>query len=277
MSAKAFDEAASERLGRACRAGDEEGVRAALRDGADPEWNGVSKDWPMGGELPLPLHVAFRRGDVGIAEALLDAGASVEAGSWEGKPAAHWLGMSDGCALLWMERGGDPWKVVADAHGNAKAFAHIATRGGSAQVWDAIASRLPEGGDPNPASRLPFPDERGAVFDLAAKWHNLPAMEAIFKLGHRPDGPAMAQAAADLFWCEKHRLSRGRKFVKRLLELGAVPPSIEDCASHAYSVGRDRAEEAIAWMEATRQAIEELALRKAARGRGSKAPSKVRL
>ena len=242
-----FDARQSRQLVKACSAGDIPAARLALDAGADPNFNARGEFWPIKGELPLPLHMAFRRNDPHIAKILIDAGASIDARSDNGAPMPLWLSQSNSCAKLWLEAGGDPWRTWSYFGANThKAFAHVAARGGSKEVWRAIAQTMPP--DPDlPCSENGLPS---SLAELIIQWNNLDAIAELSRAGWIPNASA-SNAAADhaMGQIDPYKLRGNTHQAKRALRLcsafaaaGAPEPDFSQ-VQHARMTHRNLGEE----------------------------------
>lgn len=227
-------------LAQACMAGDADLARQALAAGADPDspdaWS-LGGGWPIMGERPRPLHMAFRRGDGAMSKLLIESGASIELPSLDGRGAASWLGMGlDECAPLWIEAGGDPWRRdEALSNPDWGCLAMVATRGGGAALWRLIAQRPAPGWVAAGLSSK----KRGSLESVAKqamRAGNEPALRVIASMGWRP-------TAADVVACfeywEAGRWweSRGFKQAVRLRALGGPAPEASDVEHVAYCHG----------------------------------------
>lgn len=260
------------RLAWACSRGEHGWARRMIEKGANP--NAVEKAgsfWPIGGESPLPWHMAARRGDAEMLSLLAGAGTDLSLPSLDGKPCVDWLSMSEECAGIWMDHRGDPWRVYASKSGIGKCYAHIAARGGSAELWSRIASLAKPGQGVNPKSEAhamdtcwPYADGKLDLCALAIKWESLDALKAMGSLEFVPMQPHVEHAASQLL--APGRLpARPAKVLACLFELGAPKLPSDGLQRWRRYVGDDSVDLAQSKAEALFVACEAKALSKSAR------------
>jgi hypothetical protein len=231
----------------------------------------VAGDWRMGGERPLPLHMALRYNDGDMVRLLASFGADMNAPSLEGRSACSWAHGSESC-LAWIESGGDPWKVEFDESSGTRAcMAHHQARGGSEAVWKVIQERLPAGANPNPPCEIDRGHSRDKdLSELAVRWSNHDALKTIGALGGAFSPGCLEDVLMCMAWKPGRDGARYRRMGALLVELGAPMPSEQAIKHVASMVGEKSARAAASWLEQTGLEIERKALSKAASKRGSK-------
>lgn len=228
-------------LAQACFSSDAQGARAALAAGADPNsavaWS-LAGGWPIVGERPRPLHMAFRHGDAEMARVLIEAGADVDLPSLDGVSAARWLSMGmRGCAALWIEAGGDPWGRDAGlADPDEGCLAMMATRGGGEVLWSLIAQRSARGW----VALGPSSKESGSLASLGAnaiRYENEAALRVLASLGWAPTGVDVVDCF-EHWGSGAHWESRAFKQALVLRALGAPMPEQKDTSRLVRFHGR---------------------------------------
>jgi hypothetical protein len=232
---------ASQALAAACLSGNEPSARAALGQGADPNYPHASscgRGWSVGGEFPRPLHMAMRRGDGGMCQLLIDSGADISLPSLDGKPTVAWLSMGlSSCVAIWMRAGGDPWEAQScPGEHDLVSLAMIAACGGSEELW-ALMAALPAHGwakGLSPAKGVPSLAEVAAK---AIQYDNEHALRALAFMGWAPTGKDVI--ACHAHWGLGPRMeARGHKMALALRGLGAPTPSKADASSIARFHGQ---------------------------------------
>lgn len=261
---------------------DKEAVMKALAMGADVNAPLPEGLWSMGGELPSPLHVAFRHGNAELASLLMSAGASIDGLDASGTPTAFWLNVGP-CACAWIAAGGEPWKMVESKsprhrnnQGERKNLAWIACRGGDAELWGMLAEAFtPDVDLAELVSTSDFYTSEGqeSVMGAAIAWTNLIAIETLFKLGYRREERHIAKIAKDLA-CAQQRYQRfgAQRMAKLFFRFGARPPADESYQKFEWLVGPQAVNDVKAWMEEAFLEAEKKALSKAAKARGTRKP-----
>ena len=151
------------------------------------------------------LSVAALRGDLPAVDALLRAGApvdAVDAGGWTPLARAAAAGHTAVVARL-LEAGADPGAGGGKAGGDAAIPAELAARGGHAGALALLLGAAPSAGASSPA-----------LLRAAAASGSVPTLEAVLAGGSARPGPEALEAAID---------SGNPGVVARLLEAGADP------------------------------------------------------
>jgi hypothetical protein len=128
---------AADALWLASKAGDSDGVRSALKAGADPN---TAPDYSV--ERSNALMLAVLCGQVECARLLLDAGAAVDGTNRHGQTALHYATLKNSTALvsLLLEAGADA--ALCDASGR-HAIMYAAERAARLEVLKLLCERVP--------------------------------------------------------------------------------------------------------------------------------------
>lgn len=259
-------------LAKACSCGDHKSARLMLEKGANPNaLENIGSFWPVGGESPLPWHMAARRGDAQMLSLLAEAGADLSLPSLDGKTCVEWLSMSEECAGIWMDHGGDPWRVYPSTTGIGRCYAHVAARGGSLELWSKIIALAKPDQEINPKSEAhamdtcwPYEDGQLDLCALAIKWESLNALAALGSLGLVPNQRHVEHAASQLLAIGRLP-ARPVKVLAALFELGAPRLPSDGLGRWRRYMGDDSVERAQSKAEVLFAACEAKALSKAAR------------
>lgn len=217
---------AMERLLEALHQDSPEGVKEAIRQGADP--NGEIESWRYERERPRPIHAAMRMGALQAFKALLAAGADPRRPDAAGKSAADWA--LSGLAVEWMEAGGDGWELIERPGEPATMLALEAAGRSDKKLWEVLEAQARDRdwkGSP-PWSRSwakdPWSKEPISLMGSAIKQEGEVALAALLRIGARP-GPSEGHHLA-YHWAsmiasgQKQRAARMRRMGRALWEAG---------------------------------------------------------
>ncbi len=196
---------AGEHLLAAARDGQAEVVRSLLQDGADVN--------AAGGDGLTALHLAAEGGHRTVAEALLSAGAAVDAGTRIGRYTSLHVAARGGHGAVvahLLEAGSDPNARTTNSGVTALHLAAAAIDGGS-----AVAALLDHGADPN--AREGSSGQTPLMFAAAA--NRAAAVTALLAAGA---DPAVTTAAVDVL----PALALDREANRRFRDLIGAPPQM---------------------------------------------------